>query len=165
MFGKLATKKITWENPSKRYRMKTKTNLPKYSFLWFFQKPKTIKIEELKPQTLLKTCFKHSRNQKFFSLKNLAKIPKRWGFYRPNQKLAIRAELAALTGSGRSARSTPNGQNYDRWATAVDRPGRPKQTESSALRPVDRPGRPSQSCQTCTDLCTSVDRPGRPTSA
>ena len=69
------------------------------------------------------------------SLKTLAKNPKRWGLYRPNRKLAVRAELAALTGNGRPVRSTANGQKYDRWATAVDRPGRPRKT---ATVPVDR---------------------------
>ena len=71
-----------------------------------------------------------------------------------------RDESSALCFSG----STANGQKYDRWATAVDRPGRPKQTESIVSAPVDPSGRPSQCLQTCTDLCTSVDRPGRPTS-
>ena len=142
----------------------------------------TNQIGSLKPKTLLKTCFKHFRNQKFFSLKILAKNPKRWGLYRPNTKLAVRAELAALTGNGRPARSTANGQKYDHWATAVDRPGRPKQTESRSLIP-GRPARSTettreQSCslsvdrlvdqptglQTCTCLCTSVDRIGRPAS-
>ena len=91
----------------------------------------------------------------------MAKIPKEWGLYRPKQKLAVRAELAALTGAGRPVRSTANGQNCDRWAPAVDRSGRPKQPESRALIP----GRPARSTDpTREQSCSlSVDLSGRPT--
>ena len=144
--------------------IKNKKSIPKNLFsLKITKHLKTIKIDLLALKTLLKTLLKHSRSQEKFAPKNLAKNPKRWGLYRPIRKLAVRAELAALTGNGRPARSTANGRKYDRWATAVDRPGRPKQTESTVSAPVDPSGRPSQCLQTCTDLCTSVDRPGRPT--
>ena len=88
--------------------------------------------------------------------------------------------MAAWQATGRPVRSTANGQKYDRWATAVDRPGRPKQNreQSSLLRstgpvdpenqradillrstgPVDRPS-DSKRAQTCA---RPVDRPGRP---
>ena len=33
----------------------------------------------------------------------MAKIPKEWGLYRPNRKLAVRADVAVLTGAGRLA--------------------------------------------------------------
>ena len=88
-------------------------------------------------------------------LKTCTKTMKRWGIYSPNTKLAVRAELAALTGNGRPARSTANGRKYDRWATAVNRPGRPKQTESRTLCSGRPPGRPKQTESRAL-------RPGRP---
>ena len=106
----------------------------------------------------MKSCLNTRETLKFFFLKVLTKQSKRWGIYSPQTELAVRAELAALTGNGRPARSTANGQKYDRWATAVDRPGRPKQTESSALSPVDRP-KAAKRAQICARRSTGpVDR-------
>ena len=49
-------------------------------------------------QNSFKKFFLKPENGEKLALKILAKIPKRWGLYRPKQKLAVRAELAALTG-------------------------------------------------------------------
>ena len=46
-----------------------------------------------------------------------------------------------LTAAGRPGRSTANGHISDRWRKPVDRPGRPKQTESTDKCPVDLSGR------------------------
>ena len=88
-------------------------------------------------------------------LKILAKIPKKWGLYRPNRKLAVGLFLQP----GR---------------LAVDRP---VDRQRSIFRPLEGSGRPPKNrehCslvrsagpmagQTCTDLCTSAGTVGRST--
>ena len=59
-----------------------------------------------------------------------------------------------LTAAGRPGRSTANGHISDSWGTSVDRPGRPKQTESTVKCPVDPSGRPT---------CTHAQRAHRST--
>ena len=99
-----------------------------------------------------------------FAPKILEKNSCQRGIYRQIWKLAVGSRFCQNNPAGRPVRSTAQRSIFARWQLPVDRPGRPKQTESSALSPVDPSGRPSQCLQTCTDLCTSVDRPGRPTS-
>ena len=116
-----------------------------------------------------KTLLNTRESLKFFSLKTLAKIPKRWGLYRPKQKLAVRAELAALTGNGRPASRPSNGHILTRWSyRSTARSTQTNREQSSLQRSTVRSTGPL-CCQTCTSLCTSVDREidrpwsGRPT--
>ena len=69
-------------------------------------------------------------------MKNLAKIPKEWGLYRPNRKLAVRLiwqpDRPAVNRPGRP----PTVKNMTVGEIrAVDRPD----TESRLSGPVDRP--------------------------
>ena len=73
-------------------------------------------------------------------MKNLAKIPKKWGLYRPNRKLAVRL-ICQPDRLAVDRPSTANGHKYDRWG----------------FRSTARSTGPCV-CQTCTRLCTSVDR-------
>ena len=57
-----------------------------------------------------------------------------------------------LTAAGRPGRSTANGHIFDRWGITVDRPGRPKQTESTVSAPVDPDGRPAPVSSEKSDL-------------
>ena len=137
--------------------MKTNTNIPNSYFLCFSQTLNTNQIGSLKPKTLLKTCFKHFRNQKFFSLKILAKNPREWGLYRPNTKLAV--------GLFCQSDRTPVDRPVDRQRSKIrlleqpGRPaGRPKQTESTALRL----GRPAWSTAPVTPNVHRFVHVGRP---
>ena len=106
----------------------------------------------------MKTCFLKPENREIFALEILAKIPKKWGLYRPNRKLAVRLIWQP-----------------DR--PVVDLPGRPptviNMTVGQTGRPPGQPPRYREQsslvrstawstgpcvCQTCTRLCTSVDR-------
>ena len=119
--------------------------------------------------------FLKPENREFLLLENLAKIPKKWGLYRPNRKLAVRLiwqpdRLAVdrpvdrqrsyfwpLGKSGRPPYRPPRYREQTLWS------GRPARSTARIQRarlsgPVDR----ACVCQTCTSMCTSVDRKGRP---
>ena len=109
------------------------------------------------------------------------------GYIKPPSKTSRWGCLSALAAGGRPARSTANGQIFDRWKPEVDRRVDRPNPESNALWLVDRPhltvdrsvDRPHprvgylQSVDRSVDrpkwlssvhvLCTSVDRSGRPT--
>ena len=72
-----------------------------------------------------------------FAQKILEKNSHKWGIYRPQKKYSRWQQKYT---AGRPVRSTVQRSNSARWQLPVDRPDRPKQIESSALRP-GRPGR------------------------
>ena len=74
-----------------------------------------------------------------FAQKFLEKNSCKWGIYRKIWKLAVGSRFCQNNPAGRPGRSTAQRSFFARWQLPVDRPGRPKQTESSALIPVDRP--------------------------
>ena len=59
------------------------------------------------------------------------------------KNIAVGVCQTFLTATGRPGRSIDNGHISDRWGTSVDRPGRPKQTESTVKCPVDPSGQPA----------------------
>ena len=68
--------------------------------------------EKIKAQKLiLKTCFKLKKTGNFSLLKILAKNPKRWGLYRPNQKLAVRLSCQPDRLTGRPPGRPPTVKN------------------------------------------------------
>ena len=123
---------------------------------------KTNKIDLLALKTLLKTCLKHWRSQEILALKILAKIPKKWGFYRPIRKLAVRLSWQPdRLPVGRPDRP-PTVRNVTVGQTrSTARSTQTNREQSSQLRSTVRVDRPCV-CQTCTALCTSVDLTGRP---
>jgi len=137
--------------------MKTNINIPNSYFLCFSQTLNTNQIGSLKPKTLLKTCFKHFRNQKFFSLKILAKNPREWGLYRPNQKLAVRL----ICQSDRPPVDRQRSKIRPLEQTGRP-PGRPKNTESRLLC-SGRPARSTAHCASSVHKSVHVGRPIRST--
>ena len=67
-------------------------------------------------------------------------------------KLAVGSRFCQNNPAGRPVRSTAQRSIFAHWQLPVDRPGRPKQTESYALIPVNRDGRPSLSAK-CAQIC------------
>jgi len=89
----------------------------------------------------LKTCFKLWGNCNFSLVKTLAKIPKNWGLYKPNRKLAVRLIWQP-----------------DRLA--VDRPGRPPTVRNMT---VGQNRSTARSTQTNRELCSQTRSTARST--
>ena len=97
-------------------------------------------------------------------LKTLAKIPKKWGLYRPKPETNRWLKSDSQTAGGRPPTVINMTVGASRSTGPVDRP----KTESKALWPVDRSGRPcpvpGQRAQVCARLARQwAGRPvGRP---
>ena len=89
------------------------------------------------------------------ALKILVKNPKRWGINSPQTKLAVRADLAALSAGGRPAGRPPT--------VIFLTVGRSRSTARSTAQKqrAKLSGRSTEpnAWPTCTSLCTLVDRP------
>ena len=92
-------------------------------------------------------------------LKTWLKTLKRWGIYSPNTKLAVRAELAALTGSGRSPGRPPMVINVTDGQTRST--ARSTQTNRELCSQIRSTGPvPARRAQVCARRSTPrVDRP------
>ena len=95
----------------------------------------------LSTKTILKTCLNTRETLKFLLLKIFFKNTKQWGIYSPKTKLAVRL----IWQPDRLAVDRPvDRQRSYFWPLGKPGrpPGRPKQTESSALGSGRPPGRP-----------------------
>ena len=84
-----------------------------------------------------------------FALKNLTKIPKEWGLYRPNPKTSRWLYFSASTAGGRPAGRPPTVENMTVGETRSTAQKQRAKLSGRSTDPVDR-------------LWDLVDRSGRP---